>query len=448
MIKVAIYARVSTEEQAIHGYSIEKQLYDLNEYAKKHNYEIIDTYIDDGISARKVITKRTQFMRLLEDVKHRRFELIIFTKLDRWFRNVREYYKVQEVLEQNHVQWKAIYEQYETTTSNGRLHVNVILSVSESEADKASERIKKSFELKVLKGEAITGTQPFGYKIQDKKVVIDEKEAEIVRDLFNHYEKSCSVNATYNYYKNTYNDPCSYNKVANLLNREIYTGKYRDNENYCEPIISKEQFERVQNIPKHSFVRKNQTNRIYIFSSLVICKECNRRMVGTHKKYNDMISYYRYRCNNATIYKSCIHTKCINENFIEDYLLSNLFDLAKEDIDKAKLITTKKKKNRNNLDVNSIKAKLTKLKDLYLNDLITLEDYKIDFQKYNSLLTECEKPMNKPKQNTSYLENLIQSNYIKKYSCLDRTNKQVFWKKIISSILVDSENQIKVNFIH
>ena len=72
-----------------------------------------------------------------------KFVIILVTKLDRWFRNIGEYYKVQEILEAHNVSWKTIYEDYDTSTAAGRLKINIMLSVAQDEADRASERIKK-----------------------------------------------------------------------------------------------------------------------------------------------------------------------------------------------------------------------------------------------------------------------------------------------------------------
>ena len=149
MIRTALYIRVSTEEQAIHGLSLEAQDAVLTDYANKNDLTIVGRYVDEGITARKKMTNRKALVRLLEDVKADKIDLIIFTKIDRWMRNVYDYHKVQEVLEKHNVNWKTIFENYDTSTSAGRLHINIMLSVAQDEADRTSERIKAVFENKV-----------------------------------------------------------------------------------------------------------------------------------------------------------------------------------------------------------------------------------------------------------------------------------------------------------
>ena len=96
ILRAALYERVSTDEQAMHGYSIEAQIDNLTEYCKKNEYKIVDHYTDEGISGAKPPLRRPALKRLLEDVNAGKIDIILFTKLDRWFRSVQEYFKVQD----------------------------------------------------------------------------------------------------------------------------------------------------------------------------------------------------------------------------------------------------------------------------------------------------------------------------------------------------------------
>ena len=185
-MRVALYIRVSSEEQAVHGLSIEAQTEALTAWAEEKHAYVVGRYVDAGISARKKASKRPELQRLLEDVRNGDIDLIVFTKLDRWFRNIAEYYKVQEILEAYHVNWKTIQEDYDTSTASGRLKVNIMLSVAQDEADRTGERIKAVHESKLLRNEPISGKVPFGYKIENKRLVIVPEDAEKVRDIFRH----------------------------------------------------------------------------------------------------------------------------------------------------------------------------------------------------------------------------------------------------------------------
>ena len=98
ILRAALYPRVSTEEQAKFGLSIHDQQNDLEQYARSNGMKVVGVYPDAGFSARKKIEKRPAMMQLLESVKRDEIDIILVTKLDRWFRNIGEYYKVQEVL--------------------------------------------------------------------------------------------------------------------------------------------------------------------------------------------------------------------------------------------------------------------------------------------------------------------------------------------------------------
>ena len=177
MKRAAIYVRVSTEEQKRHGISVNSQLSALEEYCRANGYNIADVYNDAGYSARKKYTNRPQLLRLMDDCQKGKIDIILFTKLDRWFRSVSDYYQVQNILDECKVPWRAIWEDYETETSSGIFKVNIMLSVAQSEADRTSERIKAVNEYRRAKGEYI-GKAPTGYKIVNKHLVKDEEKQE------------------------------------------------------------------------------------------------------------------------------------------------------------------------------------------------------------------------------------------------------------------------------
>ena len=148
IIRVVLYIRVSSEEQVKHGYSLQSQRERLIEYCKQKGYQVVEIYVDEGKSARSKLKNRTELLRLIEDAR-----------LDRWFRNIADYYKVQEILDNNKIDWECSDEEYSTTTSNGRLHLNIKLSIAQNESDQTSDRIKFNFDNMVKNGRAITGSQ-------------------------------------------------------------------------------------------------------------------------------------------------------------------------------------------------------------------------------------------------------------------------------------------------
>ena len=170
-IRCALYDRVSTDIQVKDGLSLDAQRAALVDHAQSHGYEIVDFYTDEGITARKNMQNRKELVRLLNDVKADKIDLILVTKLDRWFRNIKDYHNTQAILEAHNCNWKTIFEQYDTSTSNGRFAINIMLSVNENECDRDSERIREVFAYKRRKNEILSGSHAsFGYKAETRSL--------------------------------------------------------------------------------------------------------------------------------------------------------------------------------------------------------------------------------------------------------------------------------------
>ena len=219
-MKVFIYERVSSEEQAKHGYSLDAQHDALIDFCQKHNHVILGEYRDEGISARKPYTKRPAMLQLLRDVEIIKPDMILFTKLDRWFRNIKEYYKVQDILDRYKVDWKAINEEYDTSTASGRLYVNIKLSIAQDEADRTSERIKDVQDQLVAQGKVLGGTVPFGYKIENKHVVFGDN-IHIVKEAIGHYMLHQSAHATTRYINDKYGLNMTHTHLLRLFRSTI-----------------------------------------------------------------------------------------------------------------------------------------------------------------------------------------------------------------------------------
>ena len=192
---VAIYVRVSTDQQAKKGDSIDEQLSTCKNYiVSKENMVLAGVYIDDGISGRKI--KRGDFEQLLDDVRLGRVDLIIFTKLDRWFRSLRHYLNTQAILEANHCDWLAVDQPYfDTTTPHGRAFVAQSMTFAELEAENDSVRIRDVFDYKYRQGEVLSGKVPLGYSIENKHLVPNH-DADKVLHIFQFYAECGSLNQT------------------------------------------------------------------------------------------------------------------------------------------------------------------------------------------------------------------------------------------------------------
>ena len=124
--RCAAYIRVSTQEQKLHGLSLDAQRDKLKEYAEKNHLKIVEWYEDEGVSGRKLIKKRPELQRMINDAKDKKFERIIFIKLDRFFRSIAEYHECMKIIDP--VIWTATEEKYDLSTANGRAFVNMKLN--------------------------------------------------------------------------------------------------------------------------------------------------------------------------------------------------------------------------------------------------------------------------------------------------------------------------------
>lgn len=441
-LRVALYIRVSGEEQKIKGLSLEAQQERLEEYARQQGWVVVGTYIDAAKTARKDMRKRSEFQKMINAVKRDEIDLLLFCRLDRWFRSVADYYKIMEILQAHHCDWKTTDEEYDTSTANGRLYINVKLSIAQNEADICSERISVVFDSKVQHGTVVSGNCPFGYVVnEEKRLVIDPDAAAIVRDAFNYYESSISQRGTIRHIRETYGVNWCDATFRRMLSERLYTGVYdsrgRYNENFCEPIISKEQFEHVQALTSRN-ARSVPSGKVYIFTSILKCAECNHNLVGYVTG-----PYYYYRCNQHFQRGRCSHNKSVRESYVEEWLFEHLG----EELERCKLEwdvqAAERKKKMRSTDKAVLKRKLTKLKELYMDDLINIEEYKKDYQIYTAALQQIpdEAPEETP-PDFSAVERMLQADFKSIYDSLTREEKRTLWRSVISKIRVDRDNNI------
>lgn len=454
MIKnVAIYARVSTDEQRKFGISVDDQKNSLTNYCQRNNYTIYDYYIDEGVSA-GTISKRKEFVRLLKDLDN--IDLIIFTKLDRFSRNVRDANNLLVILDEHKVSFRAIDEDdIDTSTADGRFIFNLKVNLAEHERNKDSERINRVNNYKYHVAKTVcTGAKVFGYDIDEKKhIVVNEKEAEQVRQLFNYYLTCNNLNKTCSWFKkNIMNKSTS--QIKNYLHDKKYIGiwtKTKTKEeilDFCPAILDEDTFYRVQKLLKKNVKEYHASGikRDYIFSGLLVCGECGFKMSGgTQGKSRNYLR--QYRCKQHTTEKKCSMSAAIYEEHLENYLKENISLI----MENAIVSSTRVKKERKKKESIEIKNKMNKLVDLYMNDMIDKKKYTLE---YNTLNEQLNKALEEEKEeekinNTKQLKTFLESNFIDTYNKLSDAEKNAFWKNIIDYIKISEKdlNKIKIKFL-
>lgn len=452
---VACYCRVSTDEQAKFGFSIQAQKDSLEKYCKENGYKY-ELYIDEGISASSM-KKRKALNEMLS--KSNSFDMILFTKLDRLSRNVLDANNINKMLIENKCTMKAIDEDdIDTSTADGTFIFNLKVSLAQREIGKTSERIKFVFKNKREKGEVTSGTKKYGYNIVDKHFVINSSEAQNIVNLYNYFiSVNGNVSETYKYFVNHFNGK-GQDALYSYLRETAYIGKYKLYrkdvyiENYIPRIMDDDLFFSVQNllVKKEKVSKRTQTPSI--FSGIVYCKTCNCRMC---KKQDNRVKnkLIRYCCDNASRRKvgsmeyKCDNHKLIREDDIENYLLNNLKELAQNYI--ANNTVVFESKNIDNLkEQKELERKIFKLKDLYLDDLIDKDTYKSDYEKLNKKLNDLKQKNQKTNQKDfTKLKEYINSDIYNIYKKLNIEEKRTLWINVVDKIYIENGEIKEVIFL-
>ena len=192
----------------MHGKSLEAQKEYLTNYANDHDMVVVGIYADEGKTARKELKKRKAIHNLLEDVKAGKIDVIIFWRIDRWFRNLADFYKVQDILDENNVHWISTSEPgINMETRDGRLQLNVVLSIGQNEVDTTSERIKFVNEASIRQKKLIFGDVNMGYGYKSdfvdgvKRMVKDPDREDTVNAFYDYYMKHQSKCAALRFVK-------------------------------------------------------------------------------------------------------------------------------------------------------------------------------------------------------------------------------------------------------
>lgn len=460
--RVACYIRVSTQEQKLHGISLDAQRDALRRYAEEHGLLIVEWYEDEGVSGRKLIRRRPALQRMLKDAQTGKFDRIIFIKLDRYFRSVAEYYECQKILDTHKVTWTATEERYDLTTASGRYWVTQKLAMAEYEADNTGERINLVNEYKIRTGQPLTGSHRQGIayivgkdeKTGLKNVIPDPETKDMVLDYINHFLTHHNKSQAYLYVKEKYNTDVNYPVLARVLEDTKIYGYFRGNPNYCKPLINEADWNKIQLILKNTSVKQNKSNRVYLFSSLIPCPKCGRKMTalyynGSSKKTNGKIYTYKkdyiyYRCNSHSIAHKCTYGVRGNEELIEKALLEKFNMFMDVYITEAKAEENRVKNTQAGEMVKAIKTEMTRLNNMYRKGRIDDNEYDKEYEVLEARLKGAESALEPiEKRDLAIYEKLVKSDWKELYNALNRENKRAFWRMYIKAIILDDEGKLK-----
>jgi DNA invertase Pin-like site-specific DNA recombinase len=258
--KAAIYTRVSTEDQAKEGFSLDAQIERLRSYCEARKWVIYKEYVDEGYSGRKI--KRPGYQQMMADIDH--WDILLVLKMDRIHRNSKNFMEMMDTLRRHDKEFVSMSESLDTSTAMGRFVMDIIQRIAQLESEQIGERVFAGMQQKARtpvnrlgpdKSPYLGFNVPFGYRYQNNNLVIDEKEARIVKEMFMRFYNKKSITSIVKYLNDS-GIPTKKGKkwsiwsVSYILRNPIYKGFLRWNghvkEGIHEPIVSPEIFNQVQ----------------------------------------------------------------------------------------------------------------------------------------------------------------------------------------------------------
>ena len=243
--KVAIYSRVSTEEQAKEGLSVEAQIDKCKSFCQARDWEIFRVYKDAGFSAGSL--NRPALELLLKDAQEKKFDIILVYKIDRFSRKLKDLIMVLEDLKKRNINFTSVTEQIDTTSAMGEAFFQIIGVFAQLERGMVKERVELAFDRKIQFGEVLYRA-PFGYIYQNKKLVPDPKNYEKLKEIFEMWAEGINykeISKKLNIHKST---------IYQIIKNPIYIGKIRYKGQLYKgkhlALINQELFDRANKITK------------------------------------------------------------------------------------------------------------------------------------------------------------------------------------------------------
>lgn len=447
-VRAFLYARCSSDEQKKNGYTVTDQLEFGRLFCKENDIILVGEYVDEGISATLEIKKRKDLANLISDAESGGADIVIFKCIDRFFRNTEEYYTAQKQLRKSGVTWASIEEpDLDPNDADAAFKINIYLAMAEYEARKTSKRIKFNNKMRIKNRQVVTGNQNFlfPWKVVGEKrnrhLEKDMTMAERLYDILDHFEMHQTKSATLEYHNSKY-EPITYQTLTNLLTDTLLFGEYKGVPDYVLPYITKHRFDNIQSILKRNARNPITPNRVFLYSGIVKCDCCGRRLTGNYFKKGDR-EYFNYRCNKYRIDKSCENKRSLNEKSLEQQLLDNLEQYISAEIAKVKSINEKKSQViDNSKKIEELKKEMKRLTIAFRKGRIEEDEYDRDYAVLEDEIKKLDLADKPVERDLSALKKVIESDYKSIYEALDKPHKKAFWRKTIKEFSVGEDKKI------
>lgn len=334
-MKAVIYARYSSDNQREE--SIEGQLRDCNEYAKYNDIEIVEQYIDRAYSAKT--DDRPDFQKMIADSSKKLFDVVLVWKLDRFARSRYDSAFYRYTLRKNGVKIISVKENI-SDGPEGIILESMIEAMAEYYSANLSQNVKRGFRENALKGKWNGGTIPFGYKVIDHKLEIDETTAPVVQLAFKLCAAGKTVKEVHKFLqekniRNTKGTPIAYNSVRYMLSNRTYIGEYNHSgikmEAGVPAIVDKTTFDWVQEtIRKYSIApAAHKEENDYLLTTHLYCGKCGALMTAYSGTSKNGKVYRYYICNRARKHLCDKHK--VEKEKIENFIVNKTMEFLQQD---------------------------------------------------------------------------------------------------------------------
>lgn len=363
MKTAVIYARYSSDRQT--EQSIEGQLRVCHDYAEKHDLIIVDTYIDRAMTGTN--DNRAEFQKMLHDSNKRAWDLVLVYKLDRFSRNKYEMAMHKKTLRDNGIKLVSAMENI-PDTPEGIILESLLEGMAEYYSAELSQKVRRGMNESRQKGQFTGGHVIYGYSIVNKKVVINEAEADIVRLIFDRYASGVYIRdimAELNEkgILNSHGRPFAKNTIHHILENEKYTGVYHYGgetfTNIYPRIVSDEVFELIKNKKEANRYGGRKPDVIYLLSKKIKCGYCGRTINGiTGTSATGKVCRY-YCCSGVYGRKGC-KKKYVKKEDLENIVIQALQKAFLDEATINKLADMVLAANKTRIENNSILTLLQK----------------------------------------------------------------------------------------
>jgi site-specific DNA recombinase len=355
-MKAVDYGRVSTDEQARQGYSIESQKELNKKFIDSQSWTHVDSYIDDGYSAKDL--NRPAMQRLIKGAKEKKFDVVVFYKLDRLVRSVSDLDKLLKIFDANNIGIRSVTEPFDTTTAMGRFLITLVAAIAQWERETISERVFVNMTKKATLGERNGGKAPFGYRLSEGVLVTFEEEAKMIREIFRLYLAGKGIRSIVLYLQQ-FGVEKDIRTIGRWLENPVYAGKLRWGNNSkmdvmvveteeIPAIIDEETFEKAQQLRKERTKDGKRATSQYHFSGVLRCARCGSALSGYHRKARDTKHYIcinkknKGTCKLPTFTEQALTVKFLEELTADDpeqfLRLSQNFKVEQKESDSSQFI--------------------------------------------------------------------------------------------------------------